>query len=51
MIITFEESRPFLVAIKFLLHNVKLEPTVNFVNPDSQDTAILNVQNSFKINK
>ena len=40
-----------IVAIKFLLHEVKLEPTVNSVNPNTQDKLLAKIQDNHMLQK
>jgi len=40
-----------IVAIKFLLHEVKLEPTVNSINPDTQDRLLAKIQDNHILQK
>ena len=49
--IEYQEKWRKIVAIKFLLHEVKLEPTVNLVNPDSQDKLLAKIQTNHLLQK
>ena len=39
------------IAIKFLLHEVKIEPSVNLVDPDTQDKLLAKIQDNHLLQK
>ena len=39
------------IAIKFLLHEVKIEPSINLVNPDTQDKLLAKIQDNHLLQK